>query len=70
MTSFCLQLSGADAWLCPHCKKQQQGATKSLGLWSLPDVLVIHLKRFRQVGTLEMIGEKCIGPHASHKKGP
>ncbi|XP_067672769.1 ubiquitin carboxyl-terminal hydrolase 43-like [Haliotis asinina] len=44
------KLSGDDAWLCPHCKKQQQGTIKTLGLWSLPDVLVIHLKRFKQVG--------------------
>lgn len=44
-----LQLSGDDAWECPHCHKQQKGATKTIGLWSLPNVLVIHLKRFRQV---------------------
>ena len=43
------QLLGDDAWLCPHCKKQQQGTIKSLGLWSLPDILVLHLKRFKQV---------------------
>ncbi|KAL5018581.1 hypothetical protein ScPMuIL_004303 [Solemya velum] len=43
-------LSDDDAWLCPHCKKQQLGTTKTIGLWSLPDVLVIHLKRFRQTG--------------------
>ena len=45
------RLLGDDAWLCPHCKKQQQGTIKSLGLWSLPDVLVLHLKRFKQDGT-------------------
>ncbi|XP_033736515.1 ubiquitin carboxyl-terminal hydrolase 43-like [Pecten maximus] len=44
------KLTGDDAWLCPHCHKQQQGTMKTLGLWSLPDTLVIHLKRFRQVG--------------------
>ncbi|XP_060076528.1 ubiquitin carboxyl-terminal hydrolase 31-like, partial [Ylistrum balloti] len=44
------KLTGDDAWLCPHCQKQQQGTMKTLGLWSLPDTLVIHLKRFRQVG--------------------
>ncbi|VDI45341.1 ubiquitin carboxyl-terminal hydrolase 31 [Mytilus galloprovincialis] len=43
-------LSGDDAWNCPHCHKYQQAATKTLGLWSVPNVLVIHLKRFRQVG--------------------
>lgn len=45
------KLAGEDAWLCPHCKKPQKGATKTLGLWSLPEVLVLHLKRFKQTGT-------------------
>nr|KAG5713571.1 hypothetical protein BaRGS_024619 [Batillaria attramentaria] len=44
------ELAGEDAWLCPHCKKPQKGATKTLGLWSLPDILVLHLKRFKQTG--------------------
>ncbi|KAK7506620.1 hypothetical protein BaRGS_00002095 [Batillaria attramentaria] len=44
------KLAGEDAWLCPHCKKPQKGATKTLGLWSLPDILVLHLKRFKQTG--------------------
>lgn len=30
---------------CPRCKEQRQ-ASKKLDLWRLPDVLVIHLKRF------------------------
>lgn len=30
---------------CPKCKIHQQ-ATKKFDLWSLPDVLIIHLKRF------------------------
>ena len=30
---------------CPNCKQHQQ-ATKKLDLWSLPPVLVVHLKRF------------------------
>uniref|UniRef100_A0A8C2GB80 ubiquitinyl hydrolase 1 n=1 Tax=Cyprinus carpio TaxID=7962 RepID=A0A8C2GB80_CYPCA len=30
---------------CPHCKQHQQ-ATKKLDLWSVPPVLVVHLKRF------------------------
>ena len=47
---FILQLSDEDAWSCTFCQKEQRGATKKLGLWSCPDILVIHLKRFRQVG--------------------
>lgn len=30
---------------CPTCKKHQQ-ATKKFDLWSLPRILVVHLKRF------------------------
>ncbi|KAI1233593.1 hypothetical protein IHE44_0004026 [Lamprotornis superbus] len=41
------QLAPDDAWRCPHCKQLQQGSI-TLSLWTLPDVLIIHLKRFRQ----------------------
>ncbi|KAK1161467.1 ubiquitin carboxyl-terminal hydrolase 4-like [Acipenser oxyrinchus oxyrinchus] len=34
-----------DPWYCPTCKKHQQ-ATKKFDLWSLPCILVVHLKRF------------------------
>ncbi|KAM9208768.1 ubiquitin carboxyl-terminal hydrolase 43 [Dugong dugon] len=43
------QLTQDDAWKCPHCKVLQQGTVK-LSLWTLPDILIIHLKRFCQVG--------------------
>jgi hypothetical protein len=39
------QLGEDDAWYCPQCKKHQQ-ATKKLDIWKLPEVLVVHLKRF------------------------
>lgn len=41
-------LSGGFSFLCrycPNCKKHQQ-ATKKFDLWSLPKILVVHLKRF------------------------
>jgi ubiquitin C-terminal hydrolase len=41
-------LGAEDAWHCPNCNRKQE-VVKKLGLWSLPDILVIHLKRFRQV---------------------
>jgi ubiquitin C-terminal hydrolase len=47
-------LNREDSWFCPHCRQQQQDATKKITLWTLPDVLVIHLKRFRQVGFSRM----------------
>ncbi|XP_076882504.1 ubiquitin carboxyl-terminal hydrolase 8-like [Bidens hawaiensis] len=34
-----------DMWYCPGCKKHRQ-ASKKLDLWRLPEILVIHLKRF------------------------
>ncbi|XP_033982951.1 ubiquitin carboxyl-terminal hydrolase 43-like [Trematomus bernacchii] len=43
------QLAPDDAWKCPHCQQLQQGTVK-MNLWTLPDILILHLKRFRQVG--------------------
>ncbi|XP_070394714.1 ubiquitin carboxyl-terminal hydrolase 15-like isoform X6 [Dermacentor albipictus] len=39
------KLGAEDPWFCPTCRSQKQ-ATKKLDLWSLPRVLIIHLKRF------------------------
>ncbi len=39
------QLGEADSWYCPQCKEHVQ-ADKKLDLWHLPEVLVVHLKRF------------------------
>ena len=39
------ELSDSDLWYCPKCKKHQH-ATKQMDLWTLPPVLIIHLKRF------------------------
>ncbi|KAJ8973179.1 hypothetical protein NQ317_007155 [Molorchus minor] len=36
-----------DAWRCPHCQ-QYQPVVKTLDVWSLPDILIVHFKRFRQ----------------------
>lgn len=40
-------LGAEDAWYCPSCNRKQE-VVKKLGLWTLPHILVIHLKRFRQ----------------------
>lgn len=47
LEEFCREerLGEDDLWYCPHCKKHQQ-ATKQFQLWKVPDVLVVHLKRF------------------------
>ncbi|KAM6576600.1 hypothetical protein CsatB_028437 [Cannabis sativa] len=39
-------LGPEDMWFCPGCKEHRQ-ASKKLDLWRLPEVLVIHLKRFQ-----------------------
>jgi ubiquitin carboxyl-terminal hydrolase 4/11/15 len=41
------ELGQHDLWYCPKCKEHQQ-ATKKFDLWSLPGILVVHLKRFSQ----------------------
>lgn len=45
------KLGEDDLWYCPKCKKHQQ-ATKRFDLWRVPDVLVVHLKRFSNSRTL------------------
>ncbi|GAN06886.1 cysteine proteinase [Mucor ambiguus] len=42
-------LDKEDAWRCPKCEKKRK-ATKQLTLTRLPDVLLIHLKRFSMDG--------------------
>lgn len=39
------QLGAEDPWYCPDCKEFRQ-ATKKFDLWKVPDILVVHLKRF------------------------
>lgn len=39
------KLGAEDPWFCPRCRVHKQ-ATKKFDLWSLPRVLIIHLKRF------------------------
>ncbi|XP_057523844.1 ubiquitin carboxyl-terminal hydrolase 8-like isoform X2 [Amaranthus tricolor] len=34
-----------DMWYCPSCKQHRQ-ASKKLDLWRLPEILIVHLKRF------------------------
>ncbi|KAI8562828.1 hypothetical protein RHMOL_Rhmol03G0065500 [Rhododendron molle] len=38
-------LGPEDMWYCPNCKTHRQ-ANKKLDLWRLPEILIIHLKRF------------------------
>ena len=40
------QLDDLNAWYCPGCKRHVC-ALKMIALWSVPDVLIVHLKRFQ-----------------------
>lgn len=40
------RLSPSEDWYCSRCKAHQEGAGKKLDLWKLPEILVVHLKRF------------------------
>lgn len=39
------KLSEDNAWYCNRCKELRQ-ATKTLEIWTCPDIVVVHLKRF------------------------
>ncbi|ORX84786.1 cysteine proteinase [Basidiobolus meristosporus CBS 931.73] len=39
------QLGEDNRWFCANCQEYQQ-ATKRIELWRLPEILIIHLKRF------------------------
>lgn len=45
VTSRSEVLSEDNAWYCNQCKELRR-ATKTLEIWTLPDILVVHLKRF------------------------
>merc|ERR1712194_57435 len=47
LSEFCKeeQLGESDPWYCSQCKEHRQ-ATKKMDIWTLPEILVVHLKRF------------------------
>ncbi|KAJ1731367.1 hypothetical protein LPJ61_002569 [Coemansia biformis] len=40
------KLGEEDPWYCSRCKEHQQ-ATKKFDLWRVPEILIVHLKRFQ-----------------------
>lgn len=42
-------MKGDDTWFCPKCQTQRE-ASKKLSISKLPDVLIIHFKRFQSKG--------------------
>lgn len=70
-------LGPEDMWYCPVCKKHYQ-ATKKLDLWRLPEILVIHLKRFSYSRFLKNkletyvdfpVHDLDLSAHIAHKEG-
>lgn len=52
------QLGEHDMWYCPKCDKHVQ-AYKKMDIWSLPEVFIVHLKRFQyQQGMYMVLREK------------
>jgi ubiquitin carboxyl-terminal hydrolase 8 len=49
LSLFCREeiLTNDNQWYCPECKKHVD-ATKTFHLWTLPPILIVHLKRFKQ----------------------
>lgn len=43
------KMTGDSRWFCPRCKQKRE-ATKRIVVWRLPQVLIIHLKRFHYQG--------------------
>lgn len=39
------ELGDEDTWYCPNCKAHRK-VVKKMDIWKVPDVLVVHLKRF------------------------
>jgi len=44
------KLGEDDKWYCPRCKNHVQ-ATKQMQIWKVPDILVVHFKRFSSART-------------------
>ncbi|KAG0151750.1 hypothetical protein CROQUDRAFT_56628 [Cronartium quercuum f. sp. fusiforme G11] len=44
------QLGEDDKWFCPRCKIHVQ-AIKTMQIWKVPDILVVHFKRFSNART-------------------
>uniref|UniRef100_A0A915JJC1 ubiquitinyl hydrolase 1 n=1 Tax=Romanomermis culicivorax TaxID=13658 RepID=A0A915JJC1_ROMCU len=45
------RLQNENSWYCSTCKQHQE-AEKTMQLWKLPPILIIHLKRFRYENSL------------------
>ena len=42
-------MSGQSKWQCPKCNQLRE-ASKKIDIWKLPQILIVHLKRFKYHG--------------------
>jgi len=49
MNCVVIQLNSSEKWFCQKCRQHQDGTMKTIHISSLPDVLIVQLKRFKQV---------------------
>eukprot|EP00948_MAST-09A_sp_MAST-9A-sp1_P004065 g4065.t1 len=54
------RLTANNEWYCPACKQHNQ-ALKKIDLWMLPELLVVHLKRFRYKANSHFVSRDKIG---------
>ncbi|KAJ6216427.1 hypothetical protein RDWZM_007584 [Blomia tropicalis] len=47
-------LTAENAWMCPMCNSRQQ-CVKQLSVWTLPNIFIIHLKRFRFMSNIRRL---------------
>ena len=59
------QLDEHNMWHCPTCKKHVM-ATKKMNLYKLPNVIVIHLKRFRSTSEGRYMNSSKIGSYIEY----
>lgn len=43
------KMTGDDKWFCPKCQQRRE-VSKTIQIWRLPAILVVHLKRFQYEG--------------------
>ncbi|EER02946.1 ubiquitin specific protease, putative, partial [Perkinsus marinus ATCC 50983] len=54
------KLTGDNKWYCDHCKEHRD-STRTLSVFVVPPVLIVHLKRFQKVDTPHVLGSTRLG---------
>ncbi|KAF4709412.1 Ubiquitin carboxyl-terminal hydrolase 31, partial [Perkinsus olseni] len=54
------KLTGDNKWYCDHCKDHRD-SIRTLSVFVVPPVLIVHLKRFQKVDTPHVLGSTRLG---------